>query len=224
MSSPIKLLIVLLGPPGAGKGTQAKLMKEKFHIPHISTGDILRDAIKSHTKLGQEANTFMHKGQLVPDDIVFGLIRQRLAEPDCKNGLVFDGFPRNLKQAKMLMDLEYISDFVNFIAILIDIADDEVVRRLSNRRYCPNCNSIFNLIYKIPQKMENGLYFCDNCGTELVIRNDDKVETIKNRLKIYHNSVKPMLDFFKKLSVLHIVNGVTSHSEVFNKILKIISN
>ncbi|MBL7085535.1 MAG: adenylate kinase [Candidatus Cloacimonetes bacterium] len=218
------MLIVLLGPPGAGKGTQAKLMKEKFHIPHISTGDILRDAIKSHTKLGQEANTFMHKGQLVPDDIVFGLIRQRLAEPDCKNGLVFDGFPRNLKQAKMLMDLEYISDFVNFIAILIDIADDEVVRRLSNRRYCPNCNSIFNLIYKIPQKMENGLYFCDNCGTELVIRNDDKVETIKNRLKIYHNSVKPMLDFFKKLSVLHIVNGVTSHSEVFNKILKIISN
>ncbi|MBC8526150.1 MAG: adenylate kinase [Candidatus Cloacimonetes bacterium] len=218
------MLIVLLGPPGAGKGTQAKLMKEKFHIPHISTGDILRDAIKSHTKLGQEANTFMHKGQLVPDDIVFGLIRHRLAEPDCKNGLVFDGFPRNLKQAKMLMNLEYISDFVNFIAILIDIADDEVVRRLSNRRYCPNCNSIFNLIYKIPQKMENGLYFCDNCGTELVIRNDDKVETIKNRLKIYHNSVKPMLDFFKKLSVLHIVNGVTSHSEVFNKILKIISN
>jgi len=216
-----KLIIILLGPPGAGKGTQAKLIENKYNIPHISTGDILRDAIDKNSKLGKNAKDYMHKGELVPDDLVFDLIKERVENPDCKYGALFDGFPRNLAQAKMLMNIQYVKQSKNFFVFLINISDDEAIRRLSNRRYCPKCKSIYNLIHKIPERKKNGIYLCDNCGTELIIRDDDKVETIKNRLKVYHESAEHMINFFKELSVLHIITN-SIEQDVFRDITRII--
>ena len=232
MTNHRKLIVILLGPPGAGKGTQAKLIVDKYNIPHISTGNILRNAIDNNSELGQKADIYMHKGELVPDHIIFDLIEDRVSQHDCANGALLDGFPRNVKQAKMLQNMEYIKDSKNFYAILINIPDEEVIKRLSNRRYCSKCKSIFNLIHKIPKKNVNGTYFCDNCGTELIIRDDDKIETIKNRLNVYHKSVEPMIDFYKKNSSLHIINNsfppetdqpqAETQDDVFTKILEII--
>jgi adenylate kinase len=213
---------VLLGPPGAGKGTQAELIKDKYSIPHISTGNILRDAVEKGTRLGKEANKFMHKGELVPDSIIFGLIKERVAQQDCKYGALFDGFPRNLAQAKMMQNMEYVKQSRKFIVFLIDVPDKEVIRRLSNRRYCPKCMSIYNLIHKIPERREKNIYYCDNCGTELIIRDDDRVDTIKNRLKIYHNSAKPMIEFFQRLSALKVIRNSGAEKDVFTEIISAI--
>jgi len=236
-----KLIIILLGPPGAGKGTQAKLIENKYNIPHISTGDILRDAIDKNSKLGKKADVYMHKGspreisdklekikcfisqgKLVPDNIILDLVERRVTQPDCQNGALFDGFPRNVEQAIMLKNMKYVKDSESFYAILIDIPDKEAIKRLSNRRYCPKCKSIYNLIHKVPKKKNDGTYFCDNCGTELIIRDDDKIETIKNRLEVYHESVKPMIDFYRKHCVLYIIEDAVFQDEVFHKITKII--
>jgi len=234
MTSEGKLIIILLGPPGAGKGTQAKLIENKYSIPHISTGDILRDAVDKNSKLGKKADVYMHKGELVPDNIILDLVEKRVTQSDCENGALFDGFPRNVEQAIMLQNMKYVKDSKSFYAILIDIPDNEAIRRLSNRRYCPKCKSIYNLINKIPirsgfpmksgrlKKKEDGTYFCDNCGTELIIRDDDKIETIKNRLEVYHESVKPMIDFYKRHCVLHIIEDAVFKDDVFHKITKII--
>ncbi|MBC8382509.1 MAG: adenylate kinase [Candidatus Cloacimonetes bacterium] len=217
-----KRIVVLLGPPGAGKGTQAAYIKERFHIPHISTGEILRDNIDKGTPLGIEAHKFMHKGDLVPDDLIIEMVKDRVLQPDCDEGALFDGFPRNEEQAEMFFDMEYVSTNAKVCAILIDIPDEEVIKRLSNRRYCPSCKSIYNLIHKIPKKKDGDSFLCDNCGTELVIRDDDKVDTIKNRLKVFHNTAEPLIDYFTKKNVLHIVDGITSLEEVFKQIVKIL--
>ncbi|MEA3475955.1 MAG: adenylate kinase [Candidatus Cloacimonadota bacterium] len=217
-----KLIIILLGPPGAGKGTQAKLVENKYNIPHISTGDILRDAIDKNSKLGKKADVYMHKGELVPDNIILDLVEKRVTQSDCENGALFDGFPRNVKQATMFQNMKYVKNSESFYVILIDIPDKEAIKRLSNRRYCPKCKSIYNLIHKVPKKKNDGTYFCDNCGTKLIIRDDDKVETIKSRLEVYHESVKPMIDFYKKHCVVHIIEDAMFQNDVFHKITKII--
>ncbi len=217
-----KRIVVLLGPPGAGKGTQAEYIKERFHIPHISTGEILRENIDNGTPLGIEADKFMHRGDLVPDDLVFDMLKDRVQQKDCALGALFDGFPRNVDQAEMFFNMEYVSSNAKVSAILIDIPDDEVIKRLSNRRYCPSCKSIYNLIHKVPKKKAGDAFLCDKCGAELVIRDDDKVETIKNRLKVFHNAAGPLIDYFSRRNVLHKVNGVTSLEEVSRQIAKIL--
>ncbi|MBN2017685.1 MAG: adenylate kinase [Candidatus Cloacimonetes bacterium] len=219
-----KRIVVLLGPPGAGKGTQAAYIKEKYAIPHISTGEILRENIKNGTTLGIEADKYMHKGELVPDDLVFEMLKDRVSQPDCAEGALFDGFPRNQDQADMFFDLRYISKQSVVCAILIDIPDAEVIKRLSNRRACPKCKSIYNLIHKVPEKKIGDTYLCDKCGAELIIRDDDKVETIQNRLKVFHNTAVPLITYFEKKNVLHKVNGVTSPDEIFKQIEGILDN
>lgn len=219
-----KRIVVLLGPPGAGKGTQAAYIKEKYVIPHISTGEILRDNISKGTQLGIEADKYMHKGELVPDDLVFEMLKDRVKQPDCAEGALFDGFPRNEEQADMFFDMPYVSHNAVVCAILIDIPDEEVIKRLSNRRYCPHCKSIYNLLHKVPEKRAGSSYVCANCGTELVIRDDDKVETIQNRLKVFHNTAGPLVGYFEKKNVLHKVNGVTSPEEIFKQIKDILNN
>lgn len=217
-----KRIVVLLGPPGAGKGTQAAYIKERFHIPHISTGEILRYNIDKGTPLGIEADKFMHKGDLVTDDLVFDMLKDRVQHKDCAHGALFDGFPRNEDQAEMFFYMEYVSTNAKVSAILIDIPDEEVIKRLSNRRYCPSCKSIYNLIHNVPKKKAGNAFLCDNCGVELVIRDDDKVETIKNRLKVFHNTAGPLIDYFTKKNVLHKVSGMTSLEEVSRQIAKIL--
>lgn len=219
-----KRIVVLLGPPGAGKGTQAAYIKEKYEIPHISTGEILRENIKNGTPLGIEANQYMHKGELVPDDLVFEMLEDRVNQKDCAQGALFDGFPRNHEQADMFFDMPYVSKNAIVCAILIDIPDEEVIKRLSNRRACPKCKSIYNLIHKIPEKKAGDTYICDKCGAELIIRDDDKVETIQNRLKVFHNTACPLIDYFEKKKVLHKVDGATSPSEIFRQIEGILDN
>jgi len=215
-----RVILVLLGPPGAGKGTQAEMLHEKLNIPHLSTGDILRDAIKKKTEIGKEAYKYMHKGELVPDTLIFDLIENRVSKNDCSKGAIFDGFPRNLEQAKVFLNLNFIEEAEKCYVILIDVPDMEVVKRLSNRRYCPKCQSIYNLINMQPKKIVNGVGFCDKCGTKLEIRDDDKVETIKNRLQVYLKSAKPMLKFFKKKSILQMVHGCKDKNNIYQNILK----
>ncbi len=215
-----KLVFIFFGPPGAGKGTQAELISKKFNIPHLSTGDILRNAIEENSDIGKKANTFMHKGELVPDDIVFELVKKRISKADCKNGLLFDGFPRNLNQAKLLLNLKYIQES-KLRVILLKLSDEEVIKRLSNRRYCPKCKSVFNLIFKVPKKKSNDSYLCDNCGTKLIIRDDDKIETIKNRLKIYHKT-EMMIDYFNQIYSILKIDGTGEQNEIYEKILNAI--
>jgi adenylate kinase len=217
-----KLNIVLLGPPGAGKGTQAKSLAQKYKLLHISTGDILRDAVRQDTRLGRQAQSFIRKGELVPDEIVFDLVREYLASRDCENGAVFDGFPRNINQAKMLQSLDYIKKSDCLTILLIDIPEQEAIRRLSNRRYCPNCKSIYNLLDKMPKKQIGESYLCDKCGEKLVARDDDKPATIKHRLQIYHDEIEPMVAFYKDLSVLHTVAGIKSKGAVFEELANIV--
>ncbi len=215
-------VIIFLGPPGAGKGTQAKMVAKKLDLPHISTGDILRNAINNGSDLGKEAQQFMDKGELVPDNIIFAITEERLQQPDCTHGAIFDGFPRNIAQAKEFMNLDYINKADESFAILIDLANDKVIERISNRRSCPNCNSVYNLINKKPKKKVDGHYICDNCGSELVIREDDKVETIKNRLSVYEKSTAPIINFFKNESILNTVDGAQSVEKINSEIMHIL--
>lgn len=206
--------LILLGAPGAGKGTQAKKLIEKYGIPQISTGDILRKAVADGTPLGKEAKSYMDKGELVPDSVVIGLVKERLAHGDCKKGYILDGFPRNTSQAvtldKVLAEMKAPID----LALSVDVDKDDLMKRLTGRRTCRKCQQMYN-IYFSPSKKEG---ICDKCGGELYQRDDDREETIRKRLDVYEAQTAPLVDYYKKRGVLKSVLGVGSINQIFNKV------
>ncbi len=208
--------IIMLGAPGAGKGTQAKLIAEKYQIPHISTGDIFRANIKEGTELGKEAKEYMDKGQLVPDELTVRILLDRVSKDDCKRGYVLDGFPRTIPQAEVLdNEVAKLGDKVDF-AIDVDVPDEDIIRRMSGRRCCPKCGATYHIEH-IPPKSEG---ICDVCGSELIIRDDDKPETVKSRLEVYHKQTQPLIDHYSKLNILRTVDGTQDMQDVFDAIVK----
>lgn len=193
------MMLILLGAPGAGKGTQAELICQRLHIPAISTGNILREALKSGTELGQKAKTFMDAGNLVPDDVVIDMLKERIAQPDCKDGFILDGFPRTIPQAEALDAMGVVIDRV----IDIEVPDEKIVTRMSGRRVCEKCGSSYHLLYKKPAV--EGV--CTNCGGTLVQRKDDHPDTVKDRLRVYHEQTEPLKEYYEKQGKLHIVEG-----------------
>ncbi|MBR1439791.1 MAG: adenylate kinase [Lachnospiraceae bacterium] len=210
--------IIMLGAPGAGKGTQAKMIAEKFAIPHISTGDIFRANIKNNTPLGQEAKKYMDEGKLVPDELTVKILLDRVAQDDCKNGYVLDGFPRTIPQAEVLdQELTKLNDQIDY-AIDVDVPDENIVKRMSGRRACLTCGATYHIEH-IPPKQEG---ICDKCGSELVQRDDDKEETVLNRLKVYHDQTQPLIDYYTKKNILKTVDGTVDMKDVFAAITAIL--
>ncbi len=211
--------MILIGPPGVGKGTQAKYLVDKYQIPQISTGDMLRANIKNDTELGRNAQEFMNAGQLVPDDVILGMVEQRFLEPDCANGYILDGFPRTIPQAEGL-DKLLDKMGLKLDAVLVITADDEeIVRRLSARRTCSDCKTIYNLMFS-PPKTEG---ICDKCGgSNIVQRDDDQPETIKNRLKVYHDQTAPLVDYYTAQKLDRTVDGVGSINEIKDRIAAVL--
>jgi adenylate kinase len=205
--------VVLLGAPGAGKGTQAKMLIEKFKIPQISTGDILRKAVADGTPLGKEAKVIMDSGGLVSDKIVLGLVEERLKQPDCKNGFILDGFPRNTAQAEALDKILTGSGMPLTTALNIDVDLNDLLKRLTGRRTCKACQQMYNIYFSAPKK--EGI--CDKCGGELFQRDDDKEETIKKRLDVYQKQTAPLIDYYSKKKIMKTVMGVGSIADIFNK-------
>ncbi len=191
--------LILLGAPGAGKGTQAEIISERLSVPTISTGNIIRAALKAQTEMGVKAKEFIDKGLLVPDDVVIGIVRDRLKEDDCKNGFILDGFPRTVPQAQALDDMGIEIDKV----IDIHVPDEKIVQRLSGRRVCGGCGASYHLLYKKPEK--DGV--CNLCGAQLVQRTDDREETVLERLKIYHEQTEPLVEYYRKKNKLVVVEG-----------------
>ena len=191
--------LIFLGAPGAGKGTQAEIVSEKFNIPAVSTGNIIREAMKNGTEMGTKAQEFVQKGELVPDDVVIGIIKERLQESDCANGFILDGFPRTIPQAEALDKMGVVIDKV----IDIEVPDEKIVTRMSGRRVCPNCGASYHIEYKKPAK--DGV--CNNCDSELIIRKDDKPEVVLDRLNVYHEQTEPLKDYYAKAGKLAIVEG-----------------
>jgi adenylate kinase len=210
--------LVFLGAPGAGKGTQAKRLVEKYGIPQISTGDLLRAAVAAGTALGKEAKSYMDRGELVPDSVVLGMVKERLSQDDCKKGFILDGFPRNVAQAealdKMLAEMNMPLD----IALNLDVPFDDLMKRLTGRRTCKSCGQMYNVYYS-PSKVEGK---CDKCGGELFQRDDDKEETIKKRLDVYRAQTEPLIDYYSKKGILKSVSGTGSIDEIFNSICAIL--
>jgi len=212
--------MILLGPPGAGKGTQAKKISEKFGIPQISTGDILRDAVRKGTPLGLKARTFMEKGELVPDEVVIGIVEERLKEKDCARGWILDGFPRTVPQAEALdRILEKYGTPVDYV-LNFEVDEEEVVKRLSGRRNCEKCNNVYN-IYFSPPRTEG---ICDVCGGRLVQRSDDKEETVRQRLRVYREKTSPLIDYYSRRGKLFRINANGGVEEVEREIFKILEH
>ena len=210
--------IIMLGAPGAGKGTQAKKIAAQYSIPHISTGDIFRANIKNNTELGQKAKTYMDKGELVPDSLVVDLIMDRFKEADCANGYVLDGFPRTIPQAEVLdKALTELGDKIDY-AINVDVPDENIINRMSGRRACVGCGATYHIKYN-PTKVEG---VCDACGEKLILRDDDKPETVKNRLSVYHEQTQPLIDYYNKAGVLAEVDGTKDMEDVFKDIVNIL--
>ena len=210
--------IIMLGAPGAGKGTQAKKIAAQYSIPHISTGDIFRANIKNNTELGQKAKTYMDKGELVPDSLVVDLIMDRFKEADCANGYVLDGFPRTIPQAEALDNaLKANGEKVDF-AINVEVPDENIINRMSGRRACVGCGATYHIKYN-PRKVEG---VCDACGEKLILRDDDKPETVKNRLSVYHEQTQPLIDYYNKAGVLAEVDGTKDMEDVFKDIVNIL--
>lgn len=206
---------VLLGAPGAGKGTQAKMLIEKFKTPQISTGDILRKAVADGTPLGKEAKVIMEQGGLVPDKIVLGLVEERVKQPDCKAGFILDGFPRNTAQAEALDRLLQDMNAPITVALNIDVDRGELMKRLTGRRTCKGCQQMYN-IYFTPPKKEG---VCDKCGGQLFQRDDDKEETIKRRLDVYDKQTAPLIDYYSKKGIMKTIMGTGSIDEIFKKVV-----
>mgnify|MGYP003292432125 CR=1 FL=1 len=210
--------IIMLGAPGAGKGTQAKMIAEKYSVPHISTGDIFRANIKNGTELGMEAKKYMDQGQLVPDELTVKILLDRVAKEDCANGYVLDGFPRTIPQAKVLDNaLTEMGDAIDF-AVNVDVPDENIVKRMSGRRACLACGATYHIEH-VPPKTEG---ICDVCGQELVLRDDDKPETVLNRLNVYHEQTQPLIDFYNEKGVLKNIDGTVDMKEVFAAIVEIL--
>lgn len=210
--------IIMLGAPGAGKGTQAKMIAEKYGVPHVSTGDIFRANIKNGTELGMEAKKYMDQGLLVPDELTVRILLDRVAQKDCENGYVLDGFPRTIPQAEVLDGaLTELGDRIDY-AIDVNVPDENIVRRMSGRRACLTCGATYHIEH-IPPRQEG---ICDKCGSELVLRDDDKPETVKNRLAVYHEQTQPLIDFYEKKGVLRTVDGTLPMEEVFAAITGIL--
>ena len=210
--------IIMLGAPGAGKGTQAKKIADKYQVPHISTGDIFRANIKNGTELGKKAKTFMDQGLLVPDELVVDLVVDRVAQDDCENGYVLDGFPRTIPQAESLdAALAKMGQKVDY-AIDVDVPDENIVNRMSGRRACVGCGATYHLEYA-PTKAEG---ICDVCGKELILRDDDKPETVTNRLNVYHEQTQPLIDYYTKAGILKTVDGTADIEDVFQAIVEIL--
>ena len=210
--------IIMLGAPGAGKGTQANMIADKYGVPHISTGDIFRANIKNGTELGMEAKKYMDQGLLVPDELTVRILLDRVAQDDCKNGYVLDGFPRTIPQAEVLdSELTKLGDHIDY-AINVDVPDENIVKRMSGRRACLTCGATYHIEH-VPPKKEG---ICDVCGSELVLRDDDKPETVKNRLNVYHEQTQPLIDFYTEKGVLKTVDGTVPMEEVFAAITAIL--
>ncbi|MGN1141710.1 MAG: adenylate kinase [Oliverpabstia sp.] len=210
--------LIMLGAPGAGKGTQAKKIAEKYGIPHISTGDIFRANIKNGTELGNKAKSYMEQGLLVPDELTCDLVVDRIAQDDCKNGYVLDGFPRTIPQAEALKAaLGKMGTTIDY-AINVEVPDENIVERMSGRRACLACGCTYHIVYNAP-KVED---VCDVCGAKLVLRDDDKPETVKKRLDVYHEQTQPLIDFYDKEGVLVEVDGTQNLEDVFQAITKIL--
>lgn len=211
--------IIMLGAPGAGKGTQAKMIADRYNVPHISTGDIFRANIKNGTELGMEAKKYMDQGKLVPDELTVKILLDRVAQDDCKNGYVLDGFPRTIPQAEVLdKALNKIGDKIDY-AVDIDVPDENIINRMSGRRACVTCGSTYHVVH-VPPKKEG---ICDRCGSELILRDDDKPETVKNRLKVYHDQTQPLIDFYTKKGILKSVDGTQDMNDVFAAIVAILA-
>ncbi len=210
--------IIMLGAPGAGKGTQAKMIADKYHVPHISTGDIFRANIKNGTELGMEAKKYMDQGLLVPDELTVKILLDRVAKEDCIGGYVLDGFPRTIPQAKVLDEaLAELGESIDY-AIDVDVPDENIVQRMSGRRACLSCGATYHLEHVPPQK--EGV--CDKCGNELVLRDDDKADTVLNRLKVYHDQTQPLIQFYGTKGVLKTVDGTQAMEDVFQSIIAIL--
>ena len=210
--------IIMLGAPGAGKGTQAKMIASKYGIPHISTGDIFRANIKNGTELGAKAKEYMDKGELVPDELVVDLIMDRFKEADAQKGYVLDGFPRTIPQAEALdKALSANGEDIDY-AINVEVPDENIVNRMSGRRACVGCGATYHIKYNAP-KVEG---ICDTCGKELILRDDDKPETVLNRLEVYHNQTQPLIDYYEKKGKMKEVDGTVDMNDVFKAITDIL--
>lgn len=210
--------LIMLGAPGAGKGTQAKKIAEKYGIPHISTGDIFRANIKNNTELGKKAKEYMDKGLLVPDELVVDLVVDRLTKEDAKKGYVLDGFPRTIPQAEALTNaLKEKNEEIDY-AVNVEVADEVIVNRMSGRRACVACGGTYHVEFN-PTKKDG---VCDSCGGELILRDDDKPETVKRRLEVYHEQTQPLIDYYTKAGKVVEVDGTLEMNEVFEAIVKIL--
>ena len=211
--------VILLGAPGSGKGSQALKLKDSLVIPHISTGDMLKAAKKSGSELGKKASSFMEKGLLVPDEVVIGLVKERISDSDCKNGFLLDGFPRTIVQAesldKMLSELGIALSRV----IEISVPDEKIIPRITGRRSCPVCKKPYHIVFSPPAKDS----ICDKCGVELVQRSDDTEEAVKERLKVYHNQTAPLIDYYKQKSILITIDADKPIEEVYQSILSVLN-
>lgn len=213
-----RMKIIMLGAPGAGKGTQAKMIAEKYGIPHVSTGDIFRANIKNGTELGREAKQYMDQGLLVPDELTVKILLDRVAQADCAGGYVLDGFPRTIPQAEVLDGaLAAQNERIDY-AIDVDVPDENIVRRMSGRRACLKCGATYHVEH-IPPKKEG---VCDSCGSELVLRDDDRAETVLNRLKVYHDQTQPLIDYYTQKKILKTVDGTMDMQDVFHAITDVL--
>ncbi len=210
--------LIMLGAPGAGKGTQAQMLKDRYGIPQISTGDIFRANIKNKTELGNKVQGYMDKGLLVPDELVVELVLARIKDKDCLNGFILDGFPRTIPQAEALdYALHNQNEKIDY-AIEIHVPDEDIIERMSGRRVCPKCGATFHIV-NMPPKVEG---ICDICGDKLILRDDDKPETVKKRLDVYHEQSEPLIQYYKEKGSLLTVDGTVGIENVFNTITKVL--
>lgn len=210
--------IIMLGAPGAGKGSQASRIAKEYQLPHISTGDIFRANLKEETELGKRAKSFMDKGELVPDDITIAMLLDRIHKEDCKNGYILDGFPRTIPQAEALKEALAKKDEKIDLALDVEASDELIIKRMAGRRTCPVCGAIYHIV-TLPPKNEG---ICDRCGADLIQRKDDNEETVKNRLKIYHEVTEPLISYYKKEGILEEIDGAEELDKVFEKVKRII--